>query len=124
MVDPLQKLFRKGQNLEWVDQQSCTFKLVKESLEDAKIMTYWKQFRKTRLKIASPFALGAILEQKLEHSVVYEVVAFASRLLTDVERRHSQTEREGLAVVWGYERFQFFLLGVNFELFTDHKAFL
>ena len=39
-----------------------------------------------------------------------------------MQRRYSQTEREAFAVLWGYERFWLFLLGVDFELFTDHKA--
>ena len=125
LVDPLRKLLRKGQNWEWGDQQNCAFKLLKESLEDTKTITYWKQFRETRLTgDASPFPLGAILEQKLEHSDVYKVVAYASRSLTEVERRYLQTEREALAVVWGCERFWLFLLGIKFELFTDHKALL
>ena len=36
----------------------------------------------------------------------------------------SQTECETLSGVWGYERFQLFLLGVKVELFTNHKALL
>ena len=40
LVDPLQKLLRKGQNWEWGDQQNCTFKLLKESQEDTKTISY------------------------------------------------------------------------------------
>ena len=99
LVAPLQTLLRKGKNWEWGDQQNWTFKLLKESLEDAKTITYWKQFRKTRLTVdASPFALRTILEQKLEHSDFYEVVACASRSLTEVERRYSQTKHEALCL--------------------------
>ena len=99
LVDPLQKLLRKGQNWEQGDQQNCAFKFLKESLEGTKTITYWKQFRKTRLTVdTSPFALGAILEQKLEHSDVYKVVAYASQSLIEVERHYSQTEPEGLDV--------------------------
>ena len=39
LVDPLQKLLRKGQNWEWGDEQNCAFKLLKESLENKKIIT-------------------------------------------------------------------------------------
>ena len=72
----------------------------------------------------SPFSLGAILEQKLKHSYVYNVVAYVSRSVTEVEKRYSQPEREALDVVSGCERFRSFLLGIKFELFTDHKALL
>ena len=39
LLDPLQKLLRKGQNWEWGDEQNCAFKLLKESLENKKIIT-------------------------------------------------------------------------------------
>lgn len=72
MADPLQKVLRKGQYLKWSNQQNCAFKLLKESLEYAKAMIYWKQFRKTRLLVDAPsLPLEEILEQKLEHSDVY-----------------------------------------------------
>ena len=68
--------------------------------------------------------MGAILEQKLKHSYVYNVVAYASRSLTEVEKRYSQPDFEALDVVSGCERFRSFLLGIKFELFIDHKALL
>ena len=49
------------------------------------------------------------------------MVAYASRSLTDVERRYSQTEREALGLVWGCERFHVYLYGVDLTLLTDHK---
>lgn len=42
---------------------------------------------------ASPVSLGALLVQN------GRVISYASRALTDVEQRYSQTEREMLAVV-------------------------
>ena len=46
---------------------------------------------------------------------------YASRTLTDVERRYSQTEKEALGLVWGCERFHMYLVGSKFELWTDHR---
>ena len=49
-------------------------------------------------------------------------VAFASRSLSDVECRYSQTEKEALAVVWACERFHLYLTGLQlFQLVTDCK---
>ena len=73
---------------------------------------------------ASPFALRAILKQKLEHSDVYKVVPYTSWSLTEVERCYSQTEHEAHAVVWGSAFLAFFPYGINFKLFIDHKALL
>ena len=63
--------------------------------------------------------LGAILLQWSEGNV--RPVAYASRTLTNVERRYSQTEKEALAVVWACERFHIYLYGKPFTLYTDHK---
>lgn len=43
---------------------------------------------------------------------------YTSQSLTELERCYLQTKHEALAVVWGFERFKFFLLAVNFELTT------
>lgn len=50
-----------------------------------------------------------------------KVISFASKGLSEIERRYSQTEKESLALVWGVERFHYYLTGLEFELVTDHK---
>ena len=58
-----------------------------------------------------------------EQQGVKRAVAFASRSLSEVERRYSQTEKEALAGVWGCERFNLYLSGLgSFQLVTDCKA--
>ena len=56
-----------------------------------------------------------------EHNGEDRVICYASRGLTDVERRYPQTEKEALAVVWLCKRFHVYLYGRQFELWTDHK---
>ena len=68
---------------------------------------------------ASPVGLGAVLVQ--EQNGENRVICYASRSLTDVERRFSQTEKEALCIVWACERLHPYLYGVQFELLTDHK---
>ena len=50
-----------------------------------------------------------------------KVLSYASRALSDVEGRYSQTEREILAVVWAAEHFHLYVYGVQFTIITDHK---
>ena len=45
---------------------------------------------------ASPVDLSAILAQRAPHSEETKLIAYASRSLTDVETRYSQTEKEAL----------------------------
>ena len=68
---------------------------------------------------ASPVGLGAILVQELNGEE--RVICYASRSLTDVEKRYSQTEKEALGIVWACERLHMYLYGTDFEILTDHK---
>ena len=68
---------------------------------------------------AGPVDFGAVLTQVQEGQE--RVIAYASRALTRVERRYSQTEREALGLVWGCERIHIYLYGMEFRLLTDHK---
>ena len=70
---------------------------------------------------ASPVELSAILSQRSPGKEDDKVVCYASRALTKVEQRYSQTEREALAIVWGVEHFHMFIYGKEFTLITDHK---
>ena len=49
---------------------------------------------------------------------------YGSAALTPVQRRYSQTEREGLAVLWGCEHFNHYLYDRHFIINTDHKPLL
>ena len=66
-----------------------------------------------------PHGLGAVLTQLQDGE--WRVIAYASRNLTDAERRCSQTEKEALALVWPCERFNLYVYGRKFEPETDHK---
>ena len=60
---------------------------------------------------ASPVGISAILTQKGTDADTSKVVAYASRALTSVEQRYSQTEKEALGIVWGIEHFHFYIYG-------------
>ncbi|KFD66224.1 hypothetical protein M514_21511 [Trichuris suis] len=48
-------------------------------------------------------------------------IAFASRLLTDVEKRYAEIDKEALAIMFGVSKFAQYLYGRCFILKTDHK---
>lgn len=51
-----------------------------------------------------------------------QIVSCISRMLTDVERRYSQCEKEALGLVWSCERLWLYLLGRPFTIETDNRA--
>ena len=65
--------------------------------------------------------LGAVLVQ--EKNGERRTVCYASRTLSQVERRYSQREKGALALVWACERFHLYVYGLSrFEPVTDHEA--
>ena len=56
-----------------------------------------------------------------KHNGSWKPIAFASRSLTDTERRYAQIEKEALAVTWACEKFSEYVLGKQIQLETDHK---
>lgn len=49
------------------------------------------------------------------------IIAMSSRTLTDTKKRFSNIERECLAVAYGLETFEFYLLGRKPIIETDHS---
>ena len=67
---------------------------------------------------ASSYGLGGVLLQY--HGKELRPVAFASRTLSQAEKGYVQIENEYLAGVWCCEKFDKYLRGLDFKLFTDH----
>ncbi len=122
IAEPLRKLTRQGTEWKWGLREQESFDMLKDKVGNASMMAFFDKNAQTEIWTdASPVGLGAILVQ--EQNGVKRAVCFASRSLSDVERRYSQTEKEALAVVWGCERFHLYLYGLEeFTLVTDCKA--
>ena len=52
----------------------------------------------------------------------FRPVAFASRFLTDCERKDAINELELLGVLWGLEYFRYYVYRKKVNLLTDHQA--
>ena len=113
-------LTRKDELFVWGEAQQQSFQKLKDLLTRAETLAYFKNDCQTRIVAdAGPTGIGAVLTRLQDG--VWRVISYASRNLTDVERRYSQTEKEALALVWACERFNLYVYGRDFELETDHK---
>ena len=84
-------------------------------MTSAKALAYFRNDSKTRIVAdAGPGGIGAVLLQL--HGDQWRAVSYASRNLSEVERRYAQTEKEALALVWACERFHIYVYGREFEL--------
>ena len=120
LSEPLRRLTKKGVEFQWGPEQAAAFQKLKDELARAEILGYYDKDAETHvITDASPVGLGAVLAQKQKGE--FRVIMYASRSLTEVERRYSQTEREALAIVWACERFHTYLYGIKFHLVTYHK---
>lgn len=120
VTEPLRKLTKQQQRFVWELEQANAFAKLKECLSDPGTLGYFDVDDRTQLIAdASPVGLGAVLVQFNDSGP--RVIAYASKKLSDVEKRYAQTEKEALALVWAVERFHYYLYGRSFELVTDHK---
>ncbi|VDI17945.1 Hypothetical predicted protein [Mytilus galloprovincialis] len=120
VAEPLHRLLHKETKFQWGPEQNDSFEKLKKGLVDASDLSYFSLKAKTQvIADASPVGLGAVLVQKQNDE--YKVICYASRSLTTIERKYSQTEKEALGLVWACERFHMYLLGHDFELLTDHR---
>ncbi|XP_065204609.1 uncharacterized protein K02A2.6-like [Planococcus citri] len=117
---PLYDITRKNVHFKWEQEHESAFQALKAQLTTDRILKNFNPRYTTQLYCdAGPNALGAVLVQIGAEGPEY--VDFASKTLTDVERRYSQLEKEALALVWGVERFHYYLYGRHFQLITDNK---
>ena len=122
ITEPLRALTKKDARFQWTAAHQEAFDQLKIALTHASVMRYFDITKDTTLTVdASPFGISAILSQKAGHSNATHVIAYASRALTLVEQRYSQTEKEALSIVWAVEHFHLYLYGCSFTLVTDHK---
>ena len=120
ITQPLRELLSKSNNWTWGPSQSKAFDLVKEELAKPTTLALYDPAALTRISAdASAYGLGAVLLQKIDGR--WKPVAFASRSMTETERRYAQIKKEALAATWACEKFSDFVLGKHIVLETDHK---
>ena len=116
---PLRALTRQDASWKWEQEEQRALDNLREALTGDRVMSYFDPRKKVEVIVdASPVGLGGLLVQE------GKVISYASRALSDVESRYSQTEREMLATVWGAEHFHLYVYGAQFSIITDHKPLL
>ena len=119
---PLTDLTRKGQpnRVRWETAQEKAYVTLKSLLMKKPILHLPDPTKTFILRTdASDLGVGAILLQEFGGKLF--PISFASKKLSDRERKFSTIEKECLAIVWGVTKFRLYLDGPEFILQTDHQ---
>ena len=120
LTQPLHELLSKSSTWTWGPHQSKAFTLVKEELSKPTTLALYNPEAPTKISAdASSYGLGAVLLQQANGD--WRPVAYASRSMSETERRYAQIEKEALAATWACEKFSDFILSKHIEIETDHK---
>ncbi|XP_074323538.1 uncharacterized protein LOC141660452 [Apium graveolens] len=97
------------------------FETLKKSLTTAHVITApnWDEPFEMMCD-ARDFAVGVVLGQRKKN--IFHVVYYGSKILNGVQLNYTNTEKELLAIVYGFKKFISYLLGKKVTVYTDHAA--
>ena len=119
--EPLRKLIHKDSkdnDFIWDDACQKAFTDIKTMIASAPVLQRFHKDEEITIQVdASSHALGAVLMQN------GRPVEYATKALTDTQKRYSQVEKELLAVLFGCRKFHYYVYGGDlFTVQTDHKS--
>ena len=123
IMERIHELTHTGVAWNWSKECKGAFEYSKNMLASARVLVHYDINKPLVLSVdASPYGIGAVLSHIIGDQE--KPICFASRKLTTSERRYSQLDKEGLAVVYGVTKFQKYLEGRSFTIYTDHRPLL
>ncbi|KAG1927827.1 K02A2.6-like [Pimephales promelas] len=105
ILAPVHKLLRKDEKWNWEGEQEAAFAQSKEMINSVQVLLHYDPQKDVILSCdASPYGLGAVLSHKMPDGGE-RPIGFMSRTLNQAERNYSQLDKEGLAIMFGLQRF-------------------
>ena len=116
LSEPLRRLQKHDTVWAWESEQQTAFEKIKTVLTILQVLTFFDKDKYHIIQTdASKIGLGTVLLQE------GQPIVFASRALTDTERRYSNIESELLGVVFGLKRLHHYTFGKSITVETDHQ---
>ena len=125
LTQPLRLLLSKKSSWVWAPDQERAFSEVKTELEKPTVLALYNPLAQTKVSAdASSHGLGAVLRQQSDPDSGWRPIAYASRSMTETEKRYAQIEKEALAATWACETFATYILRMKFLIESDHKLLI
>ena len=109
-TDRMRKLLKKDVKWEWTKEINDDFEQLIKEITETPCLTHFDPKKDNFITTdACNTGLGATLWQK--ENETFRPMAFASRFLTECERKYAINELELLGVLWGLEYFRYYVYG-------------
>ncbi len=109
-----------NQQLVWTPECDASLTKVKTLVRDAPLLRHPDLSRPFHVVCdASDLGIGSVLMQK--HNSVLEPCEYWSRKFNDTEAKWHVSEKELSAIVYSLEKWEKYLLGPHFHVYTDHR---
>ena len=116
VLNPLYNLLRKAIPWRWTACERRAFEDSKELLVSSQVLVHFDLKLELVLACdASAYGVGVVLSHCMPDGTEKPIV-FASRTLSDTERRYSQVEKEALAIVFGVKHFHSYIYTVDISI--------
>ena len=109
VLSPLYRLLQKDVKWQWTADENQAFSASKDLLTSSSLLVHFDPKLKLILACdASAYGIGAVLAYKYPDGSE-RPIGYASRSLSKAEKNYSQIEKEGLACVFGVNKFHSYL---------------
>ena len=116
VMEPIRRLTRNNEPWVWSSEQDKAFDTIKQLATQSPVLAYYDPEAELVLQCdASQYGLGAAL---LQNGCP---VTYASRALTETEKRYAQIEKEALSIVFGLSKFHLYTFARPVIVHNDHK---
>ena len=121
IAKPLSSLLVQGTSFDFDEQFVQAFSVLKDRLISTLIVVTPDWDLPFELMCdASDYAIGAVLEKKRER--IFQVIYYGSQTLNDAQLNYATTEKELLAIVFAFDKFNPYLIDNKVIVHTDHSA--
>ncbi|GJT90030.1 reverse transcriptase domain-containing protein [Tanacetum coccineum] len=118
---PMTHLLEKNTSFIFSDECIQAFETLKKKLTEAPILISPDWDRPFELMCdARDFAIGSVLGQR--HEKHFRPIHYASKIMNEAESHYTTMEKEMLAVVYAFVKFQSYLILNKSIVYTDHSA--